>query len=81
MFRREAKSVEEVLISHFGPDGETSNSGNRQGQLQNLVHSIDTTRPDYCTRLLLGQTILALNAYRRYASALYTRKRRCPGLG
>ncbi len=75
LFRAEATSVEEALISHFGTRFELPTPG----QLDNVIHAISSLRPDYCARLLLGQAILALNGYRSpYATAHFTRAARCP---
>ena len=64
--RQEALTVEEALISHFGPSSETKNGTppkSHPGQLQNLIHAISTTRPDYCTQLLAGQSLLLVTGH------------------
>lgn len=71
----EAHNVEEALIAHWG-------HGREGGQLLgNKIHSIRPERPEYCTRLLRGQTLLVLHGYGRYASAHFTRSKRCTGVG
>lgn len=78
---QEAREVEEALIAHFGPNGASRNGGGDAGQLSNLRHEISPDRPEYCIRLLRGQFVLKRNGYGRYAAALYTRTKRCPGVG
>ncbi|EHN11289.1 hypothetical protein PAI11_18330 [Patulibacter medicamentivorans] len=71
----EAHNVEEALIAHWG-------HGREGGQLLgNKIHSIRPERPEYCTRLLRGQSLLVLFGYGRYASAHFTRTKRCIGVG
>jgi len=85
LYRSQATSVEEAPIGHFGSAFELPTDPAQArlgllGQLQNTIQAISSLRPDYCARLLLGQTILDLNGYGRDTVAFFTRGRHCLAL-
>jgi hypothetical protein len=97
LVQTEAMNAEETLIAHFGVGGAVRNAGTEPpgqlpgrplGQLANRRHEIDVFRLDYCSRLTIGQYVLALNSpvggtptatYRPYTPAYYTFNKSCPG--
>jgi hypothetical protein len=77
--KNEARSVEEALLSHFGPNGEMPNDpAGTPAQLENRRHEFNPSSLDYCSHLVLGQTILRSYNYSAYATARYTRGIPCP---
>jgi hypothetical protein len=86
----QARSVEEALISHFGPTVEqldrkfrppTMPSARLNGQLVNKRKEIRRTVATYCQSIMTGQIILATTGYGTYAHAYYNRDMECPGTG